>query len=286
MKDRQPPSFSTSFLQIDGKNVEILQSSGNGIALLLFHANSSAANSFAALLESQLGQQHRLIAVSFPGHGNSAPANDIATYTIAALGAWAARVVDALNLPQYVLVGQSLGGHAILEALDQFPTALGLVLLSAPPISNTTLATAFLPDEANGALFRSVLSEAQLDVLGDCFSSQLDASQRARWRENARKTDHRFRPALGASLKAGQLQDECLALANCKIPVAMLVGTQDRFLSQAYYHSLPTTNLWQGQPIYFDGQGHLLHIEAPAKFEQVLTQFLQHCTAAAQDVSA
>jgi len=263
------------FLNIDGIRTEVLESEGTGDPIFVFHGNSGAANSFQTLLDSRLGQRHRVIAVSFMGHGESATADDPAeSYTIKALGDFAAQVVASYGCARYWLVGQSLGGHALIESIDSFKGALGLILVSAPPISLSTLFQAFRPDPSHGCLFKGDLADEEIDLLVSCFTEQASAQMRTTLTDNIRRTDARFRPALGGSLAQGALLDEVQLLEASPIPVAMLGGALDKFVNPDYYRSLPAQRLWKAQPIIFDGCGHMLHMEAPEAFERVVAEFV------------
>lgn len=267
-----------SWISIDDMDIEVLESSGSGAPILVFHGNSSSAHSFRPLLAGPLGQRHRVIAVSFPGHGASSPASDHAKfYTIEGLGRLAARVAATYQLDAYFLIGQSLGGHAILEALDQFTHCRGLVLLSAPPISLTTLQQAFKPDPSHGSLFKGQLSDAEVAQLASCFSAGHDARALTVLENAIRSTDVQFRPALGASLAAGQVKDEWAALAAAPFPVMLMLGTEDQFLQADYYTQLQSVPLWGGQPHIFAGQ-HALHIDAPEQFAALVAEFVSGVT--------
>jgi pimeloyl-ACP methyl ester carboxylesterase len=270
-------------IDIDRLRLEVRESEGAGMPIFLFHGNSGAANSFDAILKGPLGRRRRMIAVSLPGHGGSGPAPDTASYRIRELGLVAARLVESWGESRYVLVGQSLGGHALLEALDAFPGAAGLVLISSPPISMETLARAFLPDPSNGCLFKASLDEAELRLLQSCFTNGLGAADEAAWRDNVRRTDVRFRPALGEGIAQGHVADECAALNSARMPVALLIGSDDRFLSQAYAASVAAPALWRGRAVFLEGRGHLLHQEDPRAFEDVLAQFLEDVAVTEQD---
>lgn len=263
-----------SWLPIDGMDIEVLESSGSGTPIFVFHGNSSSAHSFRPLLSGPLGQRHRMIAVSFPGHGASSPASDHQTfYTIEGLGRLAARVVDTYEFDRYFLIGQSLGGHAILEALDRFTHCSGLVLLSAPPISLNTLQLAFKPDPSHGSLFKGQLSDAEVAQLASCFSAGHDARALAVLENAIRTTDVHFRPALGASLAAGKVKDEWAALAAAPFPVALLLGDEDQFLQADYSTLLQSLPLWGGQAQVFAGQ-HALHLDAPEQFSAMVAKFV------------
>lgn len=58
--------------EINGIRTEIIESRGVGTPVFIFHGNSSGASAYVDLLQSEVGDTYRLIAVSFPGHGESA----------------------------------------------------------------------------------------------------------------------------------------------------------------------------------------------------------------------
>lgn len=142
-----------SAIELDGREIEVLESTGNGAPVFVCHGNSSAAASVVSLLRSELATQLRFIAISFPGHGGSSRARDPdSEYNVEALGRTPARVIKRYQSPRYWLVGHSLGGHALIEALEALPGAMGLVLIAAPPVSPATMGQAFHADPSGGAI--------------------------------------------------------------------------------------------------------------------------------------
>lgn len=263
-------------LLLNGLSLELLESSGSGSPIFCCHGNSAAAAAFLPLFHTPLARQHRLLALSFPGHGGSAAAPD--HYSIPALGELAARVIRHLGLARPLLVGHSLGGHALLEASHLLTGAAGLMLISAPPLSLGTLADAFKPDPTDGALFGGALTPEAVNTLARCFLATPPAvATLAQVRADICATDPAFRPALLASLQSGQLRDEWQALAAWPAPLALLQGSADAFLQGDYFSRVPATRLWGGGPQQFDGCGHALHLEAPQRLAQLLARFAACC---------
>lgn len=262
-------------LDIDGIPTEVLESGGQGDPIFIFHGNSSAADSFRRLMDGALGQRHRIVAVSFPGHGGSAQASEPeAMYSIQMLGRFASQVVRAHGAARYWLVGQSMGGHALMESIDRFPGAQGLLLISSPPVSLATLGEAFRPDPSAGCLFKGELTEDEIALLVRCFGEKLPGPDQALLAHNIKRTDPEFRPFLGMSLARGDMLDERALLDDAPFPVAILGGTDDRFLNADYYASLPAHKLWKNQAILFEDSGHMLHLEQPERFEAVLSEYV------------
>ncbi len=270
------------FLEVESARIEILESDGVGSPVFFCHGNSSAAAAFTPILEGELGRRHRLVAMSFPGHGDSPPAvKPATTYAIPQLGKVAAGVVRRLDLRSYVLVGHSLGGHALLEAPDLLHDSLGLMLISAPPLSLGTLVAAFRPDPSNGALFAGSLGEADAMALAQCFVADPESPVVAELAETILHTDPAFRPSLLQNLQAGSMCDEWEALRLLLCPLALLLGAHDRFLHADYFERVPVNRLWQGQVVRFEKCGHALHVEEPASFGRVLSEFIAEATASA-----
>lgn len=260
-------------LKLDGRAIEILESQGDGEPLYLVHGNSSAANVFEALLDGALGRQKKLIAVSLPGHGGSAPLDGLGRLSIEEIGRVVARVVRELGHARYWLLGASLGGHAVLEALEEFPGVLGVILVSAPPIAGATIGAAFHADPSKGLLFKGALDDEEVQRLASCFVAPelVDASKLVS--DNIRRTDPTFRPALGASLALGAIRDELAAVATARIPIAVFAAAHDRFLRAEYYDALPVQRLWRNEVTWFRESGHAINLYEPARFERILREF-------------
>lgn len=261
--------------EIGGVPTEIIESAGTGLPVFFFHGNSSCAQAYAPLFSSILGARYRLIAASFPGHGASGYyADPDAALSIASLGAFTAQVTRHIGAERYVLAGQSLGGHALLESLALHGKAAGLCLISAPPISRASIGQAFGPDPLDGLLFKRDLSEEQTVRFAGAFLQRNNEDHLRTLADHVRRTDGRFREALGASLAQGLIEDEVAAFENAGMPVAMLRGAHDRFLRADYYDGLNRQRLWSGSVITFPDAGHAIGLDDPAGLHDVLLRFV------------
>jgi pimeloyl-ACP methyl ester carboxylesterase len=116
--------------------------SGAGPALLLLHATLHDRGDYAAVVPT-LSEQARVIAVDWPGHGESDPASPHP-----AGGPWFADVledvVDGLGLDDVALVGNSVGGFAVSRfAIRRPERTRAVVLVNASgftPLNPATLA--------------------------------------------------------------------------------------------------------------------------------------------------
>jgi pimeloyl-ACP methyl ester carboxylesterase len=263
-------------IAINNLGIEVLESEGSGSPIFFFHSNSSAANSFEHILCSEMGRRRKMVALSFPGHGNSDCAVDPEdTYYIEGLGKIAADVVQSYGSKKYWLVGHSLGGHAILESLPAFKNASGLMLISSPPLTLADLGRAFKPDPSLGALFKGDITDAEVERLASCFIDPTNAPAWQLIRDNIKKTDPRFRPALGASLGASRMRNEIEALHKSHIPIAMVMGKEDQFLNLDYVKGYRGPQLWREKVLIIEECGHVPHLEMPEMFGALLEGFLQ-----------
>lgn len=265
------------FKKIDGLNIECLVSAGTGAPVFIFHGNSSCAAAYADLLNSPLGDQYQIIAVSFPGHGASDYYRDDREWlSIATLGEFTAQVVRAFNAERYLLVGQSLGGHALLEALELHTRATGLCLISAPPFSLTTIGNLFREDPTGGLLFANQLDDAGVEQFARAFVHHDNPAVKRQLQLHIRNTHGKFREDLGKSLAKGLLEDEITALAHANIPTWLLQGKEDQFLNNDYYAALLREPL-PIKLISFEDCGHAIQFDAAERFQQTIASFIvQH----------
>lgn len=95
---------------------------------LLLHANLHDGRDYAPVLDA-LSDGRRVIAVDWPGHGNSPVPG--APLGAPELGDTAVEFVDVLNLRNLVVVGNSVGGYAACRiALERPDRVAGLVLVN------------------------------------------------------------------------------------------------------------------------------------------------------------
>ncbi|MEU0690548.1 alpha/beta fold hydrolase [Streptomyces uncialis] len=102
---------------------------GSGPAVLFLHGRGGHLETFARNLAAVAASGRRTIAIDLLGHGLTGPSTG-GRYTIGEIAAHVRAVLDALDLAEADLVGQSLGGWAAaLTALDAPGRVRGLVLI-------------------------------------------------------------------------------------------------------------------------------------------------------------
>jgi pimeloyl-ACP methyl ester carboxylesterase/GNAT superfamily N-acetyltransferase len=102
-------------------------------SLIFIHGNSACKEVFVPLYHS-LSDEQRIIAIDLPGHGESDDAAEPDKhYNLNTFSQVIQEVVQSLELPNYYIIGWSLGGHVAIEALkDQ--RLKGIIISGTPPI--------------------------------------------------------------------------------------------------------------------------------------------------------
>src|ERR1700732_77425 len=114
---------------------------GGGRPVVLLHATLHARHTFAPTVEA-LARRRRVVAVDWPGHGESKSTGPVTGPSLAdALD----DIVDALNLEDIVLIGNSVGGMAAARLAISRPALVrGLVLVNTGGfVPNTGFTAAF-----------------------------------------------------------------------------------------------------------------------------------------------
>src|SRR6266700_2058454 len=112
---------------------------GSGLPVVLLHATLHDHRDFG-LVAGPLAERYRTIAVDWPGHGRSDPGATVVDAFL--LAAVLAELVEGLDLPPAVLIGNSVGGFAAARlALDQPHRAAGLILVNTAGFTTPTAAS-------------------------------------------------------------------------------------------------------------------------------------------------
>ncbi|MBI2370698.1 MAG: alpha/beta fold hydrolase [Deltaproteobacteria bacterium] len=242
---------------------------GHGLPLVFLHGLGASAQLWQDLFP--LYRDHyRVIAADTRGHGESAkPAGP---YSIAQFaGDWAA-LLAALGVRQACLVGLSMGGAIAMELALAHPERVAALVLAD---------TWSYPDpEFCGQLDRRVLrgSEGGVEAYAREASTQVfSPTYRAAHPEAVeRYVESRRQLPLEPLLAATRA---CLAfhirgrLGAIRVPTLVLVGSEDVLtpprLARAIHEEIPGSKYEE-----IPRTGHLVNIEQPARFRELLDVFL------------
>lgn len=105
--------------------------SGSGPVLLLLHATLHDRHDFDPIIGA-LADHYRIIAVDWPGHGESDPVDPGIEASAPLFADVLEDVVDALGLTRVALIGNSVGGFAAARlAINRPESVAGLVLINS-----------------------------------------------------------------------------------------------------------------------------------------------------------
>lgn len=250
--------------------------SGELGTIIFIHGNSFSSQTFSKQFNSSLFEGYRLLALDLYGHGDSEKLLNPFGYHLPQYAKLVVEFIKELGLSNTIIAGHSLGGHIALELLSHKMKELvaGVFVWGTPPLSNPIKeVTAFLPNPAGAYLYQSLLSDEEaIEFVSQCFGE---------WREElndmvriVKKASPDARPSLGASIGQLNFADEVKAIENAPFEVALVYGSEDRFINPDHFKSIEMQNLWEGQSHPLKGS-HFCHIDHSEDFNQLLLQYIQ-----------
>jgi len=114
-------------LMLSGRPVAF-QERGHGRPLLLLHANPGDHRDYDAVA-AELARDHRVIALDWPGYGDSPPPKPASTASAMLFADVAIDFADELSLRDAVVIGNSVGGYAALRLALARPDVVGALVL-------------------------------------------------------------------------------------------------------------------------------------------------------------
>ncbi len=257
---------------------------GSGPTVLLVHGMAGSSATWQAAIE-HLAPEVTVIAPDLPGHGRSdKPRGD---YSLGAYASFLRDLLQHLEVDGATVVGQSLGGGITMQFAYQYPDLCqrlvlvgsgglgdevsGLLRALAVPGVEYVLPPAFAPiiDNAVSGFTRLIgkvglRPSAELEQMWLAYRSLGDGDTRTAFLHTLRSVvDHR-----GQRVSA---MDKLYLAAQ--IPTLIVWGDQDRIIPVQHAHdaheAIPGSRLE-----IFEGSGHFLHADEPARFASVLLDFL------------
>ena len=251
---------------------------GRGPALVLLHG-LAASHAIWAEVAPALGAGWRVIAPDLAGHGESAKPD--APYTVAWHADLVRALLDALDVGDAVVAGNSLGGRIAVELAVRHPARVRAAVLSAPAGDFPPwlgLAWRAVARLASPPLVGAVLRRGVVRSFFDPASPGCAARRRIVERRLEADDFPAHARAVVRSI-AGALAAEHGLPGRVRQPVLVTWGRQDRVVpfagSAALLRQVP-----QARFEAFERCGHIPMLERPAAFVAVVRGFLDTLDAA------
>ena len=259
------------------RNLELfyVDNEKEGLPILMIHGNSMNSKMFHQQFKSPALSNYRLLALDFPGHGqsqrSSTPEND---YTVSSFIQILIEFIKTLGLHEVVLFGHSLGGHIAIHALHQLTNVKGIIVLGTPPLTiPPKLDAAFLPNPSLMLAFKPDLNSIEIHQLTHAFIPENHEDFNL-IETSITHCDPLVRPFIGKSINTKVNEDEAEILRNAGFPVAAFHGENDSLVN-VYYIKKLGLNLWQGKVQIIEKSGHSAFLENPKDFNDSLKNFIR-----------
>lgn len=251
-----------------GVNIHVEQRSGreDEPTLVFLHYWGGSSRTWDRVIAALPGR-YPTIATDHRGWGASdAPADG---YAIADLAIDAQRVIAALGLQRYVLVGHSMGGKVAQWIASRRPAGLAGVVLVAPSPPSPMV----LPDEQRAAMAHAYDTRESIEwVLDNVLTGKgLDAEARAQVIADSLRG---AAPAKLAWPTAAMLEDISADVVAINVPVLVVSGECDQVDRIETLKSALLPKIAGARMHVLPGVGHLSPLEAPKALAAVIDAFV------------
>ena len=241
-------------------------SGGDAPALVFLHYWGGSSRTWDDVI-AVLGETVRCVASDHRGWGQSDhPASG---YALADMADDTQRVIDALGLRRFVLVGHSMGGKVAQVLASRRPQGLaGLVLVAPSPPTPLRL-----PPEALAAMEGAYASRSSVEATLDGMLSEkpLSAAQRERVIEDSLRGGVE---AKAAWPRVASQEDISREVAAIEVPVGVIAGERDRVDSVGTLRAELMSRIPQASMVVLKETGHLSPMESAAEVAGAISAFM------------
>lgn len=256
----------------DKMHIHIISNHLNSQKHIVFlHGNSSSSNVFGEIINSEL--PYHMLAFDLPGHGLSGRSENITDYSFDNYKAVSLAQIKQLK-GEILLVGNSLGGHIIIEIAEQLPNLKGIMIMGTTPVkSPLNLEEAIIPNEA----LPIFMSEAptQADIKKAISLGSYQKSTHNLLIDDFNKADGKGRVSIGLDIENGHLGNEYEVFRELGCLKMIIQGNEEPVVNALYLEELTKNS--DATLVYLEECAHYPSIEQPERFIQLLESFSEKC---------
>ncbi|MEJ8844622.1 alpha/beta hydrolase [Lacibacter sp. H375] len=258
-------------LTINGTKLCYLEKNESKSSVLFFiHGNSSSSYIWDKQLQSPLFNNHHMIAIDLPGHGDS---DVYADYNPIDLAKILAKAIGELTATKpYILIGFSYGANLIAEVLTYRLQPVGMVFSGACIVGGNFDPLKILLDIPANIYLQEQVSSETARLFFDkhlATSEQIDKEQ---YLTDFFRTQTGVRQSIIESAVNGNYTDEFLSLASQKTQLLFLFGTKDKLVDINYLDNAALP-FWRKTVVKIEGAGHFIQTDMPESFNQILSEY-------------
>ncbi|MGF7216611.1 pimeloyl-ACP methyl ester carboxylesterase [Spirosoma lacussanchae] len=228
---------------------------GQGSLTLLFMHYFGGSSMEWQRVMNQLADRYHCVALDLRGHGHSdAPGTG---YSVDDMADDVEELVSTMGIGPYVLVGHSMSGKVALAVAARQPASLRQLILVSPsppcpePIPDDERQKLLTGHGQRASAEKTLKNITEIAVSGDASEQIITDDLRT------------AQPAWDAWLQHGSNEDITDRMRHIAVPVAIIVGSEDRALPPDVQETMVKPYLPQATITRCDGAGHLLPWEIP-----------------------
>jgi pimeloyl-ACP methyl ester carboxylesterase len=250
--------------------------SGQGVPLILLHANPGDSLDFAAVMPS-LAQRFRVFAIDWPGYGQSAVPEQIDMVNALFYYSVLRALLKKMALPPALFIGNSLGGNAAARLAIESPEMVrGLVLVSPGGFTPHNLITRTFCKIQGGrfAFSPRFFAERYLKIRTATVNAMLERA--AALQATAART------AINRAVWRSFIEPEHdlrKSASSIKAPTLLIFGKHDPVIP-AHKDGAVALRSIPGARLIIMSSGHAPFAEIPEAFLAEVLPFLSRCISA------
>ncbi|GAB3765762.1 alpha/beta fold hydrolase [Spirosoma pomorum] len=239
---------------INGVNLNVLEQGSGALTLVFLHYFGGSALEWQAVM-NQLADEYKCVAVDLRGCGDSDASES--GYSVEDMADDVATLIQDLSIDQFVLVGHSMSGKVAMQLASRRPKGLRQLLLVSPSPPRPEP----IPDEdreemrkthGQRAAAEKTFEKITVRPVSNDVKDQIIA-------DNLRTSA----PAWNAWLTLGSKEDIADQMVSVDVPVAIIVGSDDKALAPEVQQELTIPYLKNVTIETIGRAGHLLPWETP-----------------------